>query len=423
MAAAQDIDLSNWNPMAREVQQNPFPAYAALRERSPVHRLGNTKLYCVSRMSTVLEALTDTETFSSQAANAQTRPKDDALMQQLTAIMADGYPPADTMLTCDPPMQTRYRQLVGKAFSMSRVQGLEPLVREAVDTMIDAFPARGRVDFMKAFAIGFPVRVIATLLGMEREREPDIKRWSDDSVAALGAELTDERRIETARSVVELQQYWADRFEKARANPTDDLVSDIANTDFVEPDGTRRPLTMAEMISIVQQLMVAGNETTTKVLNETMTLLLQNEGEWQAICDDPKRIERVVEEGLRLSTPNQGMFRQVRRDATLEGVEIPKGSTLWLMFGSANRDETVFPDPDRFDPDRDNLVEHIAFGRGAHVCIGAHLARLELRVALEQLTKRLSSVALAETNTFEYEPSYILRGLAALELDVTRADA
>jgi cytochrome P450 len=258
---------------------------------------------------------------------------------------------------------------------------------------------------------------------MEREREPDIKRWSDDSVAALGVDLQGERRLAAARGVVELQHYWAERFEKCRANPGDDLISDLAHAKFQEADGSRRLLTMEELLSIVQQLMVAGNETTTKLLNATMKLLLENEGEWEAIRSDPSRIEGVVEESLRLSTPNQGMFRQVREDVELEGVPIPTGSTLWLIFGSANRDETVFPEPDRFDPTRKNLKEHLAFGRGAHFCIGAPLARLEVRVALEQLSRRLREVRLADSNTFEYEPSYILRGLSALELEVARAHA
>ena len=380
MSARSAVDLSSYDPMARDIQQNPYPYYAALREQSPVHRLGKSPVYCISRMSTLLDVLRKTEVFSSEASNAQTRVRDPELQRQLVDIMKDGVPQTDTMLTCDPPAQSRYRKTVGKAFSTRRVLELEPAVRAAADEMIDAWPIKGRVDFMNQFAISFPVRVISQLLTMGPEREADIKRWSDDSVAALGVELTPERRLESARSVIALQRYWSGRFEAYREQPSDDLVSDLAHATFQEADGTKRLLDMPEMISIVQQLMVAGNETTTKLLNETMKLLLQNEGEWDAICRDPSRIEGVVEESLRLSTPNQGMFRQVREDVVVEGVSIPAGSTLWLIFGSANRDETVFPDPDRFDPTRPNLKEHVAFGRGAHFCIGAPLARLEMRV-------------------------------------------
>lgn len=416
------MDLTRYDPMAREVQQDPFPYYAALRAEAPVHRLPSG-VYCISRMATLRQVLADTDVFSSRASNAATSVKDPELLKQLVAIFQQGVPPTDTMLTCDPPAQTRYRKTVGKAFSTRRVNALEPGVRAAADDLIDDWPAKGRIDFMKRFAVAFPVRVIAQLLSMGREREPDIKRWSDDSVAALGVDLPAERRLEAARSVVALHHYWVGMLEDRRANPQDDLLTDLTQAEFQEPDGTKRRLSMPEMVSIVQQLMVAGNETTTKLLNETLRLLLTNEGEWEAIRRDPARIPAVVEESLRLATPNQGMFRQVQEDVVLEGVPIPKGATLWIIFGSANRDETVFPDPDRFDPTRPNLKEHVAFGRGAHFCIGAPLARLEVRVALEQLTRRLREVRLAPDNRFEYEPSYILRGLSALDLEIARADA
>jgi cytochrome P450 len=172
------------------------------------------------------------------------------------------------------------------------------------------------------------------------------------------------------------------------------------------------------MISIVQQLMVAGNETTTKVINETFALLLANPGWFARMRAERELIPAVVEEALRLSSPNQGLFRSVTRDTVLGGVAIPKGTTIWLMFGSANRDATVFPAPDRFDPERPNLKESLAFGRGAHFCIGAPLARLELRVLFEEVAERVESFSLPPGYPLVYEPSYILRGLAGLELDV-----
>jgi cytochrome P450 len=174
------------------------------------------------------------------------------------------------------------------------------------------------------------------------------------------------------------------------------------------------------MLSMIQQLMVAGNEATTKGMNEIVKLLIEHPAEWERIQADASRIPAVVEEGLRLASPNQGLFRIATRDALLDDVAIPKGSMVWVMFGSANRDERMFPDPDRFDPGRDNLNEHVAFGRGAHFCIGAPLARLEIRVLLEQLAARVERMEFAPGTTFEYEPSFILRGLKSLEIDVER---
>ena len=406
--------------MDREVQQDPFPYYAALRRQAPVFRHPSTGIFFVSRLETLCQVLADPATWSSRFASQGVPPTPETA-DRLREIARQGWPQVDTMLTADPPGQTRYRKTVGRAFSSRRILALEPVVRRIADDLIDAWPDTGRVDFMNTFAVSLPVRVIAYALNMKPEVEGNIKRWSDDAVAALGVAISAERRIEAAEGVLESQQYWASEFEDRRARPRDDFLSDLAHAEFEDESGAVRALEIPELLSIVAQLMVAGNETTTKLLNETVKLLIENPEQWEAIRKDPETIPATIEEALRLSTPNQGMFRVATRDAELGGVAIPKGSMLWIIFGSANRDERCFPDPDRFDPSRDNLREHVAFGRGAHFCIGAPLARLELRVALQQLAARIEDWRVAPGFTLEYEPSYILRGLAGLELEVRKA--
>ena len=184
-----------------------------------------------------------------------------------------------------------------------------------------------------------------------------------------------------------------------------------------EPGVDPRPLTLPEMLSIISQLMVAGNETTTKMLGEMMRLLGEHPDQWQALRADPTRVERVVEEALRLSSPTQGIFRIATTDVELGGIAIPAGSRIVLVYGAANRDEALFGDGDNFDPDRDRLKEHLAFGKGIHFCLGAALSRLEARVALEELSRRVVSYRLADSNDFRYIPSFMLRGLMRLELD------
>jgi cytochrome P450 len=174
-------------------------------------------------------------------------------------------------------------------------------------------------------------------------------------------------------------------------------------------------------LSIVQQLLVAGNETTTKMLTEMMRLLAENPEQWEMVKADPSRIPSIVEETLRLSTPTQGMFRIATRDVELAGVHIPKGSRVVIVFMSANRDESLFEEPDAFNPDRANLSDHLAFGKGTHFCVGANLSRLEGRVALQELSKRIASFTLTEANDFAYHPSFMLRGLVKLDLDVVPA--
>jgi cytochrome P450 len=416
---AAAVDYQRYDPFAPEMQQNPFPWYAALRERAPVWKHPASGIVFVSRHAHVSQILADTSTYSSRFASQPT-PSSDEVNRQIAAIMEEGFPRVPTMLTEDPPLQTRYRKTVGKALSTRRILALEDKIRELSDEILDAWPARGRVDVMTTLAIPLPIRVIGHFLCMKPEVFPHVKRWSDSSVAGLGAIISDAQRIQAARDVVELQKYWQSEIEARLAHPNDDLISALTQAEFEDETGTERRLDLPETFSIIQQLMVAGNETTTKVINETFRLLLENPAWFGRMQADPSVVASVIEESLRLSTPNQGMFRFVTRDTTLDGVAVPKGTVIWLMFGSANRDARTFPDPDRFDPERPNIKESVAFGRGAHFCIGAPLARLELKVLFEQIAKHLASFALPAGYRLSYEPSYILRGLAGLELDVVK---
>lgn len=417
MAAA--IDYNRYDPFAPEMQQNPFPWYAALRENAPVWKHPATGIVFVSRHAEVSEILADPTTYSSRFASQPTMGSNE-VNRKIQAIMDEGFPRVSTMLTEDPPLQTRYRKTVGKALSTRRILALEGKMRELTDEILDGWPARGRVDVMNTLAIPLPIRVIGHFLCMKPEVFQHVKRWSDSSVAGLGAMITDEQRIQAARDVVEMQKYWQSEFEARLAKPNDDIISALTQAEFEDETGAERRLDMPEMISIIQQLMVAGNETTTKVINETFRMLLESPEWFARLQADPSVITGLVDEALRIATPNQGMFRFVTQDTELDGVKIPRGSTIWLMFGSANRDASVFPDPDKFDPARPNLKESVAFGRGAHFCIGAPLARLELKVLFERVAKRIASFALPAGYELVYEPSYILRGLAGLELDVVK---
>jgi cytochrome P450 len=413
-----EVSLDGYDPMDPATQQDPFPYYKALRDRAPVHR-GKNGIFFVSRHEAVEEVLRQPRTFSSQWFNSAGPPPVPGAEKEVEAILAEGYPAINTMLTLDPPLQTRYRKTVGRAFSTKRIESFEPSIREATQELLQAWPDQGRVDFMRQLSIPLPVRVIAGALCIPLEREADVKRWSDDSVAAIGVKISKERGLEITRSLVRMQKYLASLLEDRRRESRDDFLSDLVRVEFEDGEGKRRKLEIPEMLSIIQQLMVAGNEATTKGINEILKLLIQNPVEWKRIQEDPARIPAMADEGLRLASPNQGLFRVCTEDSEVAGTPIPKGSMLWVMFGSANRDERVFEDPDRFDPDRDNLNESLAFGRGAHFCIGAPLARLELRVLFEELSKRVESVAFAPGSTLRYEPSFILRGLEALEIEVT----
>jgi cytochrome P450 len=417
------VDLADYDPMDRTVQQCPFDHYAALRSHGPVFHHEATGMYFVARHDVVNRVLRDTATFSSVGSNVKTAASS-AVMEQVAAIMADGWPRAETLLTVDPPRHTRYRKLVARTFSARRIARLEDTVRDIAIELIDAFPDDGLIDFHADFAVSLPVRVIHHTLNMSADTIDSIKVWSEAANIALGASPPDEVRLDAARSQVEAQRYWYGEYQDRLTNRTDDILSELAHADFDDPDtpdGEIRKLEFPEVYGIIKQLMVAGNETTTKFLNETMRMLVERPEVWSALeADPPARIHGLVEEGLRLSSPNQGLFRYVTADTEIDGVPIPAGSTLWVMFAAANRDTSVFDDAEVFDLTRPNLNEHVAFGKGHHFCIGAPLSRLEGKVAFEELVKRIELPRFAPNNTFEYEPSYLLRGLAQLDLHVTK---
>jgi len=247
----------------------------------------------------------------------------------------------------------------------------------------------------------------------------DFKRWSDDSVASVGTNLSLDERLCAERGVNELQHYFAEQIEQRRAQPRDDLLTQLLDARIEDDDVTdTRPLDLPEMLSIIQQLLVAGNETTTKLLAEMMRLLAEHPHEWEALRQHPARAEAIVEEALRLAAPVQGMWRVVTTDTNLGGIALPRGTRVVVVYSSANRDEQLYPEPDSFLPDRGRVRDHLAFGRGVHLCLGAGLARLEARIALELLAQRLRTFSLADTNTFEYTASFLLRGLTRLDLQI-----
>ena len=322
------------------------------------------------------------------------------------------------MVTADPPVHTRYRKAVAPLIGPRRIRLVEDRIREIARDLISGWPDRGRVDFKRDFAEKLPNRMIASLLGIDRNGEDDLDRWSDDCVAAIGADIDDDARLSAMEGMVEMMHFWEAEIERRRTDPGDDLVSELVQAQVELPGEEKRGLDVPELISVIAQLQVAGKEASTKGMDEVMRMVAERPEVWARMRRERDWIENVVEEGLRLASPNQGLFRTSTADSELEGVAIPAGSTLWVMFGSANRDEARFPDPDAFDPDRPNLREHLAFGIGAHFCIGAPLARAELRIALQELTARYATVSLPADLELVYEPSFVLRGLERLEIEV-----
>lgn len=396
-----------------QVTECPYAFYAALRREAPVFQVPGAGFYLVTRYDDIVTVLKNPVVFSNKFAQAM-QARTGGPRKELLDVWAEGYPPVDTLLTNDPPSHTRFRALVTKAFSARRVASMEPQVRKIANDLVDGFAADGHVELVHRFAVPLPLTVIADQLGVPRDDMPRFKKWSDDSVAPLGQMITPEREIECTRSIVEFQHYFAAKLEERRRAPKDDLLTDLVHAK-VEGE---RGLDTAEALSILQQLLVAGNETTTNLIAATMLLLLQHPAEMARVRHDPSLIPNLVEEALRLEAPVQGMWRVATQDAEIGGVKLPAGAFLMLRYASGNRDDAQFPEAERFDCGRENARNHLGFGLGIHFCVGAALARKEGVVAFETLLGRLGNVRLAPDKTeLRHVPSILLRGLSALHLE------
>jgi cytochrome P450 len=407
-------DLADFHPFDPAILESPWEFNRRLRAQAPVYRDPHTGLFLVSSFDLVLEVIKDHETYSSRFAPAMGG-QGLASDPRIAELQSRSYPIVDTMLTADPPEHRRFRGLVNKAFTLRRVEGLASGLEKLADELIDAFVEAGECELLSQFAVLLPLTVIADQLGVPRSDLARFKRWSDGFTAQLSGMAAGEEMIDAIERILEYQQYFAEKLDEARERPRDDIISDLVRARFED----ERPLDTGESLSILQQLLVAGNETTAATLAEGVLLLIQNPDQMALVRDDPSLIPTMVEETLRLTTPTANMWRRVKRDTELDGVEIPADSMLMVRYASANRDETRFRDPDRFDVRRENADEHIAFGHGIHFCLGAALARKELAVGFRHLLDRLDDLALAPGFEPRHKPSVLLRGLGALDITFT----
>ncbi|CAB5067818.1 unannotated protein [freshwater metagenome] len=411
-------DITKVNMVSPEVLECPYPYYERVREEAPVHQtpLG---FWAVSRYEDVLSVVRNPEMFSSLAqSNSFVTPPPPEVIE----IAKQGYPRVNTLLSNDPPSHTQFRNLVNKAFLPKRVAQLEDSIRKIANDLIDAFINDGKVDLVEQFAVGVPLTVIADALGVDRADMPKFKKWSDDSVAPLSGMLTPERQIECAHSRIEFQKYMVDRVREREENLRDDLLSDLVQARFDSGERAGEGMTMAEMLDVIAQLLVAGNETTTKLIAAATLMLVENPEQMAKVRADHSLIPNLVEEALRMEAPVQMLPRFTKDDVEVGGVAIPKGSVVMVMYGCANRDGAKYPNPDMFDIERDNARTQMAFGQGPHFCVGAALARSEARIAFELLLSRLNNIALANVDTPTHrELSMTLRGLTNLHLTFTPA--
>lgn len=398
-----------------EILNCPYEFYEHLQTQAPVYNLPGTNIFMVSRHSDIKQLLKDTKTFSNNFTHLLKGPEP---APEVTAIYEKAWQPVDTLITADPPRHKTYRNLVNKVFNAARVNAMENYMQEMAHELIDSFIERGECDFIREFSTPLPVHVIADQLGVPRTDLRDFKRWSDAFARRLSQMATPEEQIEDAENIVAFQHYFANMCETRRENPRDDMITDLVTTKIDDPDtGVQRPLDMEELQSLLQQLMVAGNETTTSAITGGMLSLLKNPEQLKELQDRPERIANAIEEILRMESPSAGMWRVVKKDSKIHDVQIPKGSLLMLRYHAANRDRALFEHPNDLEIARKNASDHIAFGQGIHFCPGAMLARKEMLIAFNALLSRLDNIKIDRSQSdLAYWPNIVLRGLKGLHI-------
>ena len=295
---------------------------------------------------------------------------------------------------------------------------MEPYIINLINDLIDNFINDGEVEFVTQFCIPLPMNVIQDRLGFPKEDLPRLKAWSQDTSSGLSQMLSEEEEIACAERLVQFQHYMVKTFEEKKKNPKDDIISDLVH--YVDEDDNY--LKTEELISIVSDLNIGGNETTTDSLGSGMLMLMQKRNKLDDLLSGKAKFKNFIEEIIRLETPVQSLFRRVRKDVEISGVIVPEGSIIDMRFGAANRDEDQFNCPMEMDLERKNPGKHLAYGTAHHHCIGAPLARQEMRLAFEILLTRLKNIQLSEDkNDLLHRSHYALRGLNKLHLTFEKA--
>jgi cytochrome P450 len=367
---------SRLNLMAPEVRADPYPHYARLRRDAPVCQVDPGGLWAVTRYEDAITVLKDPQRFSSEGMRRVTSP-----------AWLESPPFAHAMIVRDPPDHGRLRALVNRAFGTATLAWLEPWVRELSNSLAAQLPGGQAVDFVEVFSRPLPTAVIGRLLGVDDELRPRLKQWADDMTSVSAVAPGDTARIAQIRaSVQEARGYIAEVIARRREAPSDDLVSELIAARMGE-----EALSYEELMSFLLMLLVAGMETTMHLINHTLLLLLAHPEVLARARADLSLIPRLVEESLRFEPPVHGIMRTTTAETELGGVRLPAGAFMVVLLGSANRDEERFPGADRFDIDRPG-PHNLPFGHGIHFCLGAMLARLEARLALEALLPRLRAI-------------------------------
>ncbi|WP_437672030.1 cytochrome P450 [Sorangium sp. So ce131] len=383
------------NIMTPAFRADPYTPYAAMRREAPVCQVDPGGMWAVSRYADVVAVLRSPERFSSQGFRAAWQP-----------AWVGHNPLASSILAMDGPDHARLRGLVSRSFGAPAIARVEQRTRALCERL--AARLDGEVDFIDAVAAPLPAFVICELLGLDHALEPHFKRWIDDLLSVTPEPASPEHAARVRATIAELDLCMAEVIEARRRSPADDLA-----TELTRAEAGGKPLDGREIIDLLVSLLGGGLETTTHFLGSAMLLLAERPAELERLRTSPELIPKFVEEMMRYDGPTQSVPRLTTSDVALAGAVIPAGSLVLALVGSANRDELHFKDPDRFELHRGQ--PSLTFGHGAHFCLGAALARMEAKVALEVLIPRIREVTRAP-GEIPYNRTLTVRGPVSLPL-------
>ncbi len=413
-------DESRLDPLIRN---NPFPFYRALREQEPVYYDAKLDIYLVSRYEDVEAVLRDPITFSLEH-GYQDRYAN-GFVDELADIMnREGGGFIRDIIACDPPAHTRLRKLLDKAFTAHRVKTLEPRIRQIVADLIAPLAERGHGDGMKDIAAPLTAHIICEQLGLNFSEigAARVARWTTALLAQIGRMQTRAEMIANAREMCDLQNYIIPQIRARETQPREDMISDLVHARL---DDEQNPtLSFAEKVSCVRALLIAGNDTTAAAITNLLMILAtqpQLAQQLRESADDDRVLARFVEEVLRLEPPVHGLFRTTTKTVELGGKVLPAFAQVCILFASANADETHFPQARTLRVDRGNVGSHLTFGAGIHRCIGAALARMEIKIAAQEIIQRLDNIELAVAiDQIEFLPTLATHTITSLPLLFSR---
>jgi cytochrome P450 len=372
---ATDSDVY-YDPYDFEIDADPYPVWKRLRDERPLYYNERYDFFALSRFADVRKCSVDWETYISSKST---------VLELIKEIVKSGAElPRGSIIFEDPPTHDLHRGLLARAFTPRRMKQLEPQVREFCARSLDPLVGAGGFDFVRDIGAPVPMRTIGMLLGIPEQDQEAIREQIDESLRLTesGMPVLSAERLAEDQSDV-----FAEYIDWRADHPADDVMTELLRAEFDDATGTRRRLTRDEVLGFVNLLAAAGNETTTRLIGWAGTVLAEHTGQRKELVEDRSLVPNAVEELLRYESPSPVQARYVTKDVEHYGQTVPKGSVMVLLTAAANRDEREFPDPDRFDVHR-KIGHHVAFGYGVHFCLGASLARLEGRLALDEVLQR-----------------------------------